>query len=336
MKVARTERPAGTKSVYSLALIALLFALCVSAQAQQPKKVPRVGFLTLLTKPDPREEAFVQGLRELGYIDGQNITIEYRRAAGTVEHLPALAKELVRLKVDLIVARSTPAIEAAKNVTKTIPIVMLGAADPVRSGFVASLARPGGNITGNSNINPELAGKRLELLREIVPNLSRVAFLAYGGDPAHKLFMKEAHDAAEKMKIQIRTYVIAKTTELEPALSTMSREQAQSLIIQTLFIRGLSQGQRIAELAVRNRLPAVSDGAGFAEDGGLVFYGPDLKPTSRRAAIYVDKILKGAKPADLPVEQPTKFELVINLKTAKQIGLTIPPNVLARADRVIR
>jgi putative ABC transport system substrate-binding protein len=230
MRVARTERPAGTKSVYSLALIALLFALCVSAQAQQPKKVPRVGFLTLLTKPDPREEAFVQGLRELGYIDGQNITIEYRRAAGTVEHLPALAKELVRLKVDLIVARSTPAIEAAKNVTKTIPIVMLGAADPVRSGFVASLARPGGNITGNSNINPELAGKRLELLREIVPNLSRVAFLAYGGDPAHKLFMKEARDAGEKLKIQIRTYVIAKTTELEPTLSTMTREQAQSLL----------------------------------------------------------------------------------------------------------
>jgi putative ABC transport system substrate-binding protein len=213
---------------------------------------------------------------------------------------------------------------------------MLGAADPVRSGFVASLARPGGNITGNSNINPELAGKRLELLREIVPNLSRVAFLAYGGDPAHKLFMKEARDAGEKLKIQIRTYVIAKTTELEPTLSTMTREQAQSLIIQTLFIRGLSQGQRIAELAVKKRLPSVSDGAGFAEDGGLLFYGPDLKPGSRRAAVYVDKILKGTKPADLPIEQPTKFELVINLKTAKQIGLTIPPNVLARADKVIR
>jgi putative ABC transport system substrate-binding protein len=163
-----------------------------------------------------------------------------------------------------------------------------------------------------------------------------VAFLAYGGDPAHKLFMKEARDAGEKLKIQIRTYVIAKTTELEPTLSTMTREQAQSLIIQTLFIRGLTQGQRIAELAVKNRLPSVSDGAGFAEDGGLVFYGPDLKPGSRRAAIYVDKILKGTKPADLPVEQPTKFELVINLKTAKQIGLTIPPNVLARADKVIR
>lgn len=168
MKVARTERPAGIKSVHSLALITLLFALCVSAQAQQPKKVPRVGFLTLLTHPDPREEEFVQGLRELGHIDGQNITIEYRRSAGEVVHLATLAKELVRLKVDLIVARSTPAIEAAKNVTTTIPIVMLGAADPVRSGFVVSLARPGGNITGNSNINPELAGKRLELLREIV------------------------------------------------------------------------------------------------------------------------------------------------------------------------
>jgi putative ABC transport system substrate-binding protein len=320
-----------------LTLSTLLLAFCVPLDAQQqPKKLPRVGFLTLLANPDPREEAFVQGLRELGYIDGQNITIEYRRTSGEVERLTALAKELVRLKVDLIVARSTPAIEAAKNATKTIPIVMLGAADPVRSGFVASLARPGGNITGNSNINPELAGKRLELLREIVPKLSRVAFLAFGGDPAHKLFMKEAQEAAEQLKIHIRTYVIANTAELEPTLSTMNRERMESLIIQTLFIRGLNQGQRIADLAVRNRLPAVSDGAGFAEDGGLVFYGPDLNPSSRRAAIYVDKILKGTKPADLPVEQPTKFELVINLKTAKQIGLTIPPNVLARADKVIR
>ena len=321
--------------IVALALCTALLALYTSAEAQQ-QKIPRMGFLTLLAKPDPREEVFVQGLRELGYSEGKNITIEYRRAAGKVERLPALAKELVRLEVDLIVARSTPAIDAAKNVTKTIPIVMLGAADPVRSGFVLSLAHPGGNITGNSNINPELAGKRLELLREIVPKLSRVAFLAYGGDPAHKLFVKEAQEAAEKLRIHIRTYVIANIAEIEPTLSTMNRERSESLIIQTLFIRGLNQGQRIADLAVRNRLPTVSDGAGFAEDGGLLFYGPDLKPGSRRAAIYVDKILKGAKPADLPVEQPTKFEMVINLKAAKQIGVTIPPNVLARADKVIR
>ena len=335
MRLARTERPIGIKSVPSFALCAILFALCVSAHAQ-PKKVPRVGFLTLLPHPDPREEEFFQSLRDLGYIDGQNITIEYRRTAGEVDRLPALAKEFVRLKVDLIVARSTPAIEAAKGATKTIPIVMLGAADPVRSGFVASLARPGGNITGNSNINPELAGKRLELLRDILPKLSRVAFLAHGGDPAHKLFVEEAQEAAAKLRIDIRTYIIANITEIEPNLSTMQRDRMESLIIQTLFIRGLSQGQRIAELATKSRLPTVSDGAGFAEDGGLLFYGPDLKPSSRRAAIYVDRILKGTKPADLPVEQPTKFELVINLKTAKNIGLVIPPNVLARADRVIR
>ena len=322
--------------IYCGAVCALIFALCPPVEAQQSKNVPRIGFLTLLAKPDVQEEVFIQGLRELGYIDGQTITIEYRRATGKVDRLPALAEELVRLKVDVMVVHATPVIQAAKNATTTIPIVMLGGADPVGSGFVASLARPGGNITGNSNINPELVGKRFELLREIIPKLSRVAFLAHGGDPAHKLFVKEAQEAAEGLKIQIRPTVIVKVEEIEAALSTMNRERAEALIVQTLFIRGLGQGQRIADLAVRNRLPAVSDGARFAEAGGLLFYGPDLVPGYRRGATFVDKILKGAKPAELPVEQPTKFELVINLKTAKQIGLTIPPNVLARADLVIR
>jgi putative ABC transport system substrate-binding protein len=242
----------------------------------------------------------------------------------------------VRLKVDVMVVHATQVIQAAKNATTTIPIVMLGAANPVGSGFVASLARPGGNITGNSNIQPELAGKRLELLREIVPKLSRVGFLAHGGDPAHKLFVKEAQAAAKEMKIQIRPVVIDRVEEIEGAVSTMNRERAEALIVQTLFVRALGQSQRIADLAVRNRLLTVSDGAGFAEAGGLLFYGPDLKPGYRRGAIFVDKILKGTKPADIPVEQPTKFELVINLKTAKQIGVIIPPNVLARANRVIR
>jgi putative ABC transport system substrate-binding protein len=314
----------------------LLFALCHPVEAQQWKKVPRIGLLTLLAKPDPHERAFMQGLRELGYIDGQNITIDYRRAAGNVDRLPALAEDLVRLKVDIILARSTPVVQAAKNATTTIPIVMLGAADPVGSGFVASLARPGGNITGNSNINPELVGKRIELLREIIPKLSRVGFLAHGGDPAHKLFVKEAQEAAEGLKIQIRSTVIDKVEEIETALSTIKQERAEALIVQTLFISILGQGQKIAELAVNHRLPSISDGAGFAEAGGLLFYGPDLVPGYRRGAVFVDKILKGAKPADIPVEQPTKFELVINLKTAKQIGLNVPPNVLARADRVIR
>jgi putative ABC transport system substrate-binding protein len=325
-----------SKSLFGVAVCAMVFAFCPPAPAQQPKKMPRIGFLTLLAQPDPREKGFLKGLQELGYNEGQNIVIEYRRAAGKVERLALLAKELVEVKVDLIVARSTPAIEAAKNATRTIPIVMLGAADPVGSGFVASLARPGGNITGNSNINPELAGKRLELLRDIFPKLSRVAFLAYGGDPAHKLFVREAQQAAEKLKIAIRPHVIATVAEIEPSLSAMQRDRTESLIIQTLFIRGLSQGKRLADLAIRDRLPTVSDGAGFAEDGGLLFYGPDLQPTSRRAAIYVDRILKGTKPADLPVEQPTTFELFINLKTAKQIGVTIPDAVLARTHRVIK
>ena len=321
--------------VCGFCVCALLFALCSYAEAQQPK-VPRIGFLTLLAKPDAQEKFFIQGLNELGYFDGQTITIEYRRAAGNVDRLPVLAEELVRLKVDVMVVHATPVIQAAKNATTTIPIVMLGAADPVGSGFVASLARPGGNITGNANIQPELVGKRFELLREIIPKLSRVAFLAYSGDSAHKIFLKEAQDAAEGLRIHVRPVVIAKVEEIESAFSTMNRERLEALIVQTLFIRALGQARKIADLAVRNRQPAVSDGLGFAEAGGLLFYGPDLIPGYRRGAVFVDKILKGAKPADLPVEQPMKFELVINLKTAKQIGLTIPPNVLARADRVIR
>jgi putative ABC transport system substrate-binding protein len=332
----KLEEKLMAKLFVPIALSALLFALSCSVEAQQPKKIPRMGFLTLLAKPDSNEEAFMLGLRELGYIDGQTITIEYRRAAGKVERLPELADELVRLKVDLIVARSTPVIQAAKNATATIPIVMLGAADPVASGLVASLSRPGGNITGNSNINPELTGKRFELLREIVPKLSRVAFLGHSGDPAHKLFLKETHEAAERFRIKFQPLLIGAPEEIEGAFSTMMRERPGALIIQPLFIRGLGMGQTIAEMAVKNRLIAISDGVDFAKDGGLLFYGPDIKSRNRRTAIYVDKILKGTKPADLPVVQPTKFELVINLKTAKQIGVTIPPNVLARADKVIR
>ena len=203
------------KRLFRFALATLFFALCSTAEAQQPKKIPRIGFLTLLAKPDSNEEAFVLGLRELGYIDGETITIEFRRTSGKVDRLPALAEELVRLKVDLIVARSTPVIQAAKNATTTIPIVMLGAADPVQSGFVASLARPGGNITGNSNINPELTGKRFELLREIVPKLSRVAFLGHSGDPAHNLFVKETHKAAERFGMKFQALLVGASEEIE-------------------------------------------------------------------------------------------------------------------------
>jgi putative ABC transport system substrate-binding protein len=319
-----------------IALCTLLFALCAPAGAQQPKEIPRIGLLTLIANPDPLELLFLQALRDLGYDEGRNIVIEYRRAAGKVEQLPHLAEELVRSKVDLLVVRSTPVVQAAKNVTTTIPIVMVGVGDPVRSGFVASLARPGGNITGMSNILPELAGKRLDLLREIRPKLSRVGFLAYGPDPLHQAFVKDAQEAAERLKIQIRPAVIDRVQEIEATFSNMNRERADALIVQPLFISNLGQAQRIAGLAMKNRLLTISDGGGFAEAGGLLFYGPDQKPMFRRAATFVDKILKGAKPADLPVEQPTKFDMIINLNTAKQIGLTIPKSVLYRADKVIR
>jgi putative ABC transport system substrate-binding protein len=322
--------------VIGLALVALLFALCLPAEAQQPKKVPRIGYLALRATPSELDETFKRELRELGYIDGQNIAIEYRWAAGKVDRLAALAEELVRLKVDVIVAFATPAVSAAKNATKTIPIVMGPAADPVRTGLVASLARPGGNITGVSLIMPELAGKRIELLKEVLPKLSRVAFLAYGPGPGNQLFVKEAQESVERFGMKFQPVVIGGPEEIEDAFSAMIRERAGALMVHPLFVAALGQGGRIAELATKNRLPTISDGFRFAEAGGLIYYGPDYLPLIRRAAVYVDKILKGTKPADIPVEQPTKFELVINLKTAKQIGLTIPPNMLARADKVIK
>ena len=323
------------KVLVFLLAIPILASLHV-AEAQQSKKAPTIGILSLsLSGRDTYFEAVRQGLHDLGYVEGQNIFIVYKSAEGRVERLPDLAAELVRMKVDVIMARATPVVQAAKNATSTIPIVM-SAADVVGSGFVASLARPGGNITGTTSIMPELAGKRLELLREIVPKLSRVAFLAHGGDPAHKLFVKEAQEAAERFGMKFQPLVIGAPEEIESAFSAMIRERAGALIVQPLFISNLGQGQRIADLAVRNRLPTISDGNGFSEAGGLMFYGPDSLVLWRRAATYVDKILKGRKPADLPVEQPMKFEFIINLKTAKQIGVTIPQSVLFRADKVIK
>jgi putative tryptophan/tyrosine transport system substrate-binding protein len=320
----------------SILVATLVLVFGVAAEAQQAKKVPRIGLLGLGSGPALPEEAFLQGLRDLGYVEGQNITIEHRWAAGKVDRLPVLAEELVRLKVDLIAVRATPVVQAAKSATTTIPIVMLGAADPVGTGFVASLARPGGNITGMSNMMPELAGKRLELLKEVLPKLSHIAFLAHGGDTAHKLFVKETQEAAERFGMKFQPLVIRASEEIEGAFAAMIREHAGALIIQPLFVNPLGQGPRIADLAARNRLATVSDVDEFVNAGGLLSYGPNRWGLFRRAAIYVDKILKGAKPADLPVEQPTKFELMINLKTAKQIGLTIPPNVLVRADKVIK
>jgi len=325
------------KKVIGLLLGAVLVALSFSAGAQQPKRIPRIGYLTLGAGPAEPEVEFKQRLRDLGWVEGQDIMIEYRWAANDMDRLAVLAKELVDLKVDVVVAAATPAIQAAKNATRTIPIVMAAAADPVGIGFVASLARPGGNITGLSLQSPELAGKRLELLKEIVPKLTRVAFLAHRGDPAHKLFIKEARDIAPRIGIQIQPILIEGPGEFEVAFSAMTRERAGALVVAPLFTgSALGLGPKVAELAAKNRLPAVSDGIRFPEAGGLMSYGANRVDLFRRAATFVDKILKGTKPSELPVEQPTKFDLVINLTAAKQIGLTIPPNVLARADKVIR
>jgi len=307
-----------------------------SAEAQQPERMPRIGYLSLASQRGLREEAFIHGLRDLGWVDGQNVSIEYRWAAGNVNHLPALAEELVSLKVDVIVAGATPVIQAAKNATSTIPIVMPSAADPVGASLVSSLARPGGNITGMSHMHPDLAGKRLELLKELLPKLSRVAFLGYASGEAPRVFVNEAQDAAHSFKIAFQSRVLRSPDEMEAAFSAMAKDRPGALIVQPTLIAPLGYGPRIAEQAINHRLPTVSDGFGFAETGGLMFYGPDTATMHRRAAVYVDKILKGAKPADLPVEQPTKFELIINTKTAKRLSLTIPPSVLARADRVIK
>lgn len=319
-----------------MVLGAILFAGFQLADAQQAGKIPRIGYLSLSAKPSVRDEAFVQALRDLGYIDGQNINIEFRWGGNKTESLAALADELVAMKVDILAATATPAVSAAKNATNTIPIVMVTAADAVGSGFVASLARPGGNITGNTNILPELAGKRLELLREVLPKLSRIAFLAYGPDPAHRQFVKEAQEAAQHFKLNFQPLVLKGVDEMDSAFSTMKKAGVGAVIVQTLFPAILGQGTRVAELAVKNHIPSISDGFQFAEAGGLMFYGPDPIAVFRRAATFVDKILKGRKPADLPVEQPMKFDFIVNLKTAKQIGVTIPPDVLARASKIIK
>jgi putative ABC transport system substrate-binding protein len=316
---------------------ALVIVSAQSASTQQVRRIPRIGYLTLGSGPAEPEVELMQRLSELGWVEGRNVTIDYRRAANDTKRLPGLAKELVDLKVDVLVASATPAIHAAKNATATIPIVMSAAADPVASGVVASLARPGGNVTGLSLQSPELAGKRLELLKEIVPKLTRVAFLAHARDPAHKLFFKEAQEIAPKIGLQIQPLAVQGPEEFETAFATMVKERAGAVVIVPLFTgSALGTGPKVADLAIRNRLPSISDGIRFPEAGGLISYGANRLDLWRRAASFVDKILKGAKPADLPVEQPTKFDFVINLKTAKQIGLTIPPNVLVRADRVIR
>jgi len=320
--------------VFALFLTVLL-ASVVPAHAQQTKKIPRIGFLSP-TSDDSRVEAFRQGLRELGYTDRQNIAIEYRWAEGNFERLPQLANELVQLKVDIIVAVVTQASLAAKKATSTIPIVMIGVADPERSDLVASLARPGANITGTSSMTAEIVGKQLELLKETLPKISRVAAL---WNPANPIFQgiqrKEAETAARALGVQLQIAEARGSEEIDRAFGALSRALARALIIlnDPVFT---AERKRIAELAAKNRIPSVSGTLEYTEAGGLMAYGPSFPEMYRRAATYVDKILKGAKPADLPVERPTKFEFIVNLKAAKQIRVTIPPNVLARADKVIR
>jgi len=322
------------KNVIRLALCAMLLALCVSAEAQQAKKIPRIGYLRFIEIP-VLDAAFRKGLSELGYVEGQNIHVEYRYAGGSAERLAEFAAELVGLKVDVIVAGSTQAIDAARRATKTIPIVFPVTFDPVESGFVASLARPGGNLTGLSTVNPDAAAKRVELLKEVLPRISRVAVLRNPTNSGSQFAVKETEAGAKQLGIRLQILEARSPDDLEDAFRLATRERAGALIviIDTLFY---SQQKRISDLGIKHRLPEMFDTSQFVEAGGLISYGANISDLFRRAATYVDKILKGAKPADLPVEQPMKFELVINLKTAKQIGLTIPPNVLARADKVIR
>lgn len=318
-----------------MALTLSLLAAPRTAHTQPSTTMPRIGYLALRALA-AEDAAFMQGLRELGWIEGHNIAIEYRQADGQVERLPGLAAELVRLQVACLVVRSTVVVQAAKDATASIPIVVVLAADLVETGLVASLARPGGNITGMSGLDPELAGKRLEQLRALLPTLSRVAFLAYEGDPAHRLFLQEAQAAAARLGIQVQPVVIGRVEEIDSAFAALRREQAEALLVQPVFSSVLGQSQRIAALAVTHRLPTVSTQREFAAAGGLMAYGVDVLPMYRRAAVFVDKILKGAKPGDLPVEQPMMFRLSINLTTAQALGLTMPPSLLLLADEVIQ
>jgi len=319
------------------ALCAMLLAICVRVSAQQPTKISRIGYLNT-TSPSAvaaRTEAFRQGLRELGHEEGKNIVIEYRHAEGKPDRLPTLAAELVHLKVDVIVTTGPTVTRAAKEATSAIPIVMSFDTDPVGNGFVASLARPGGNITGMSSLAPEISGKQLELLKEIVPKLSRVAVLRTSTNPGNAQALKEMERAAGAFGVKLQFLDVLNPKDIETAFRAASQDRADAVLVLASAVAAAHRTQTV-DLAEKSRLPVIYFRSDFVEGGGLMSYGASYTDLDRRAATYVDKILKGAKPADLPVEQPKKFEFIINLKAAKQIGLTIPPNVLARADRVIR
>jgi len=319
------------------AIVVVLTVCGARIEAQQPKKIPRIGFLMPSTADaqSNRTDAFRKRLRELGYVEGQNISIEYRYAEGKPSRLPELVAELVRLKVDAIIAGTNTIARTAAAATKTIPIIMASGSDPVATGLVASLARPGGNVTGFTNLPTDLGPKRLELLKQIFPRLAYVAVLPSPSRTAREL--KEMQTAAPSLQIQLRILEVRVAGDLEKAFKEATKARAEALVVTSdgtgLFVANRKQ---IVELAVKSHLPAIYPGSAWVDDGGLMSYAGDETEGYRRAAVYVGKILKGAKPADLPVEQSSKFEFVINLKAAKQIGLTIPPNVLALADRVIR
>ena len=326
-----------SKGVCYFAFCAMLLALCVSAEAQQPMKVPRIGYLSgsfVSTSPD-RREAFRQGLRELGYVEGKNIVVEYRYADGKFDKLPGLAAELVRLKVDIIVTAGPQATRPAKQATSTIPIVMAQDPDPVGNGFVADLARPAGNVTGSATFAPELSGKQLELLKEIVPNLSRVAVFGTSINPGNAQNLREVELAARTFGVKLQYLDILSSNDVELAFRAASNGNVSAVLMLPGSVLVLKRAQ-LADIAAKNQLPAIYPQPEFTEAGGLMYYGANTRALFHRAATYVDKILKGAKPAELPVEQPQKFEFIINLKAAKRIGLTISQKVLARADRVIK
>ena len=325
------------KKIISFVLGAVFLALSFPAEAQQQaKKVPRIGFLMGGSSgPDPRLDAFRQGLRDLGYIEGKNIAIEWQFAEGKEDRLPELIAELVHLNVDIIVTDGTNVTRAAKNATKTIPIVMGSDADPIGNGFIASLARPGGNITGLTNLITGLSGKRLQILKEAIPGISRVGVIWNPENPSSVSAFKETQDAVQGLAMQLQSLEVRGPNDFEGAFQAAAKRQARALSVVSDSLM-FSNRKRLLDLAAKHRLPTMHTQSLWVEAGGLISYGTSLPDLWRRAATYIDKILKGAKPADLPVEQPTKFELVINLKTAKQIGLTIPPNVLARADKVIK
>jgi putative tryptophan/tyrosine transport system substrate-binding protein len=334
------QQAAGTsrkQNFFALSLCAMFFALCAAVQAQPAAKVARVGILsgTSIADNAARIGEFRQALRELGHVEGKNIVIESRYAEGRLDRLTDLANELARRPLDVILTSGPTPTRAAKQATVNIPIVMGFDNDPVGNGFVASLARPGGNITGLSTLHPEISGKRLELLKEVVSGLRRVAVLGTSNVPGNVQALKETENAAGALGINIQYMNVASADEIDATFKAATKGRADAVLAlasRVLYV----QRKKVADLANKHRLPAVYPESEQVEDGGLMGYGVSIPYLYRRAASYVDRILKGAKPADLPVEQPTKFELVINLKTAKQIGLTIPPNVLARADRVIR